>query len=69
MKRVFRFIKALWRYIWYGEKVTFDQFTYRMEICKNCPDVKKDNWTCGICGCYLDKKLKMSTEKCPKGKW
>ena len=69
MKRVFRFIKAVWRYILYGKRVTFNQFVDRLDICRDCPNLKKDNWTCGICGCYLDKKTKMSTEKCPENKW
>ena len=41
----------------------------RLYMCERCKDFKEDNWTCGVCGCYVTKKAKMSTEKCPKSKW
>lgn len=69
MKRIFRFLKALWRYILHGKRVPFEVFVSRLMACENCPNLKRDNWTCGICGCYLDKKAKMTTEKCPDNKW
>ena len=69
MKRVFRFIKALWRYMWYGNRVSFDTYITRLNSCKGCKYVNKEKWTCNNCGCYLVKKCKMSTEKCPTGKW
>ena len=69
MKRIFRFIKALWRYMWYGNRVSFDTYITRLNSCKGCKYVNKEKWTCNNCGCYLVKKCKMSTEKCPTGKW
>lgn len=69
MKRIFRFIKALWRYMWYGNRVSFDTYITRLNSCKGCKYVNKEKWTCNNCGCYLIKKCKMSTEKCPTGKW
>ena len=69
MKRIFRFIKALWRYMWYGNMVSFDTYITRLNSCKGCKYVNKEKWTCDNCGCYLVKKCKMSTEKCPTGKW
>lgn len=73
MRRVIRFIKALWRYILYGNKVSFTEYVNRLNICRDCielnPDINADRYTCKICGCYLTKKVKMSTEKCPKNKW
>ena len=69
MRRIFRFIKALWRYMWYGNRVSFDTYITRLNSCKGCKYINKEKWTCNNCGCYLVKKCKMSTEKCPIGKW
>lgn len=69
MKRICRFIKALWKYIWFGNRVSFVQYITRLMDCKYCTYLNHDKWMCGVCGCYVDKKAKMSTEKCPKYKW
>ena len=69
MKRILRFIKALWRYMLYGDRVSFDTYITRLNSCKGCKYINKEKWTCNNCGCYLVKKCKMSTEKCPIGKW
>jgi len=67
--RLLRFIKALWKYILYGNRVGFSQYMVRLYMCERCACFREDNWTCGVCGCYVTKKAKMSTEKCPKSKW
>lgn len=69
--RIFRFIRALFRYAVYGhfKKTTFKNYVERLAFCSTCENMSKDNWTCKICGCYLDKKAKWSTEKCPENKW
>lgn len=73
MKRIFRFIKAMWRYIWFGHQVSFNEYVSRLDKCCKCDyfgsDTNADRWICKYCGCYLTKKAKMSTEKCPKDKW
>lgn len=69
MARIIRFIKALWRYILYGNRVSFDEYIVRLDKCYRCDDIDLDKWTCKKCGCYLTKKAKMSTEKCPENKW
>ena len=67
--RIIRFIKALWKYILYGKKVEIDEYSTRLNICKECDKFNKEKWICNVCGCYLEQKAKMSTEKCPKNKW
>lgn len=67
MKRIFRFIKALYKYIKSGRKVSFNEFNNRISICTECD--KRDEYQCGICGCYLAKKAQWSTESCPQNKW
>lgn len=67
--RILRFIKALYRYILYGKRVDFNIYVNRLSICNKCGFLNTDNWTCLRCGCYLTKKCKLSTEKCPLNKW
>lgn len=67
MIRLFRFIKALVKYIIWGETVDQRVYDTRLEICSNCND--KCGKTCCLCGCYLTKKAKWSSEACPKNKW
>lgn len=69
MKRIFRFLKALWRYILYGHRVSFGEYCERLDKCRVCEKFNDVNWTCGVCGCFLTKKAKMDTESCPDGKW
>ena len=38
-------------------------------LCKDCNYFDYEKWSCKNCGCYLEKKAKMNTEKCPKNKW
>lgn len=67
--RLIRFIKALWRYILHGKKIDFHLYVYRLETCDKCEHLDSETWKCKICGCYLDKKCKMDTEKCPENNW
>jgi hypothetical protein len=67
--RIIRFIKALWRYIWFGHQVTFEEYMLRLDKCRSCEYLERYDGSCNKCGCYVLKKAKMSTEKCPDGKW
>ncbi len=67
MKRIFRFIIALFKYVIWGDQVTSDKYNNRISICNQCSD--KCGSKCCICGCYINKKAKWSTESCPKNKW
>lgn len=67
--RIIIFLKAIVRYILFGKRVSFNDYVYRLTVCKTCNNVDKDNWSCKKCGCYLDKKAKMNTENCPDDKW
>jgi hypothetical protein len=66
--KVLRFIYALYKYIIYGD--TVDKLTYsnRISMCNSC-EFLVGNSKCGICGCYVRKKAKWTTEHCPKNKW
>jgi len=65
--RILRFLKALAKYILSGKTVSNDVYKFRLNICNVCKD--KCGKTCCICGCYINKKAKWSTESCPKNKW
>jgi len=67
MRRLIRFIIALFKYIIWGDQVTNDKYISRITICDSCSD--KCGSKCCICGCYLSKKARWSTESCPKNKW
>ena len=67
--KIIRFFKAVIKYIRFGKQVSINEYIYRLTACKNCNNFNQENWTCKICGCYLDKKAKMNTEKCPDSKW
>lgn len=69
MRRLGRFLKALWNYILHGHRVPFETFVIRLESCNWCNCVNKKDWKCDACGCYILKKAQMSTEKCPQDKW
>lgn len=65
--RIIRFLKALIKYIFIGNRVDHTVHNTRLEICSNCED--RCGKKCCVCGCYLNKKTKWSTESCPKNKW
>jgi len=41
----------------------------RAEICSTCPSLRKEEYRCGECGCYLKLKIPMETSTCPLSKW
>jgi len=67
MKTIYRFIKALVKYLIWGDRVSTEVQNSRLSICNSCSDLcgKK----CCVCGCYVNKKTQWSTEACPKNKW
>lgn len=67
--RIIRFLKAIINYVRFGKRVSIDTYIDRLSFCKSCKYFNNENWTCKICGCYLDKKAKMNTESCPEYKW
>ena len=71
IKTIFRFILALIRYAFFGHftNVTFEEYADRLSKCASCENLNKKQWRCKICGCYLSKKAKWTTEHCPQGKW
>jgi uncharacterized paraquat-inducible protein A len=46
-----------------------DIIEQRLEICKACPDFKKNTQRCRHCGCFMQLKATLTLAKCPIGKW
>jgi len=40
----------------------------RIETCLNC-DKLSDNGICGLCGCFMNVKVRLEAAKCPASKW
>jgi len=41
----------------------------RALICSECPELIKETFRCGKCGCFLKYKIAWSTTSCPIDKW
>ena len=41
----------------------------RLDICKSCEFLFKPTNTCKKCGCFMNAKTKIATQRCPIGKW
>lgn len=65
--RIFRFIKAVFKFILYGNIVDIETQKERINECFSCEFMKES--ACSICECEIELKTKWSTESCPKNKW
>lgn len=45
------------------------ELTERLNICYDCPLYDEDSNRCKECGCFVDKKARLSSESCPIDKW
>lgn len=41
----------------------------RIQMCSECPELKKPLRICGKCGCQVDAKVRYRQSSCPLGKW
>lgn len=64
---IFRFIKAILRYVFFGTDLPDTEINYRRSICGSC-EYNIDR-RCSQCGCFIKYKTRMSTEECPENKW
>lgn len=64
------FVKAMAIQIAAGcPMATEEEHNRRKEICNQCEFLIKKDYRCGVCKCYLSKKIPLETSKCPKGYW
>jgi len=52
------------QYVW----ADADIVRYRINICQQCPFLKKHT-RCEKCGCFMKVKTRIGSSKCPEGKW
>ena len=66
--RLFRFIKAMIKFLWSGYTLASrDEARWRLIACKNCQFLKKG--ICEPCGCFVRFKVQCKSERCPKFFW
>jgi len=41
----------------------------RLDLCLQCIDLDRTQERCKICTCFVRKKVKLTDEHCPIGKW
>ena len=49
------------------DRASEETIASRRSICEGCPQF--DFGVCNSCGCYLAAKVRLTSEKCPEGKW
>ena len=52
-----------------GRKVSQEELQERLEQCNNCQFLVKNRCRHMKCGCFITKKAKWRSEKCPIGRW
>ena len=63
------FFKTMWAWARSGFKLSSEQTSQaRFEICKACPELV-NNKQCNLCGCFMEKKVKIESASCPLKKW
>lgn len=70
VKRLGMFFKTMLSWAKNGFKLEEEQTALaRFKICQSCPELKKPQNQCTICGCMMEKKTKLSGASCPLKKW
>ena len=70
LQRMVMFLETIYRWVRSGFKLE-DELSQiaRMEMCKACPEFKKDTTQCKVCGCLMSSKVKIASASCPLNKW
>jgi hypothetical protein len=69
-KRLIMFSKTICKWALNGFKLEDEQTSMaRLAICKSCPELHKPSFQCGICGCMMKTKTKLTGASCPLKKW
>jgi len=70
LQRMVMFLETIYRWVRSGFKLE-DELSQiaRMEMCKACPEFKKDTTQCKVCGCLMSSKVKIASASCPLSKW
>lgn len=65
---------ALWRVVraWFSRKpvaVSDQTRDERLLVCETCPFFDRETEQCDLCGCFVELKAALATEKCPDNRW
>lgn len=41
----------------------------RLDQCMNCEELVEETQQCAVCTCFVDAKVSLALEQCPKKKW
>ena len=41
----------------------------RLATCQGCDQFQSEKMRCQKCGCFLEYKIRMRSQRCPSGKW
>ena len=71
--QIWNFIKAMGRLIWAiitlkKVRVSEKTFNARINTCMDCENLLRKK-RCKLCGCFIDPKARLLTERCPDNKW
>ena len=68
-RKLTMFLGTMWAWARSGFKLSSEQHSQaRFEICKACPELV-NNKQCNLCGCFMQKKVKIESASCPLKKW
>lgn len=76
-RQAINYTKAVVKHIATGAKTcTDEEVEERLKICQSCDFFNLDKQYCKLCGCNCNtskspfvNKLRMQSQKCPRGKW
>jgi len=69
LDRVRMFGSTMWSWAKSGFKITDElNAIARLEVCRSCPQLT-ENEQCRMCGCLMNKKVKIASASCPLKKW
>lgn len=64
------FAKTMLAWALSGFKMSDEQTSARrLEMCKACPHLIRERMQCSLCGCMMNKKVKIQDASCPLKKW
>lgn len=70
----FRFLAAIARtgfakLFGYQVMAPIDIWDARLDQCMDCEELVEETQQCAICTCFVDAKVSLALEQCPKKKW
>lgn len=62
-------LRTAWAKLWgYRVLATLRERDKRLNRCQPCDELTDDR-QCALCGCFVDAKVSLTMEQCPKRRW